>query len=337
LDQVFQTAPGRIIIATFASLISRIQQVGVAAAQHQRKLIIAGHSMSENVKIAQKLGYLELPPEVQVSMDKVGRLPPQEVAIMVTGAQGEPSAVLARMSTGQYGPLRINPGDTVIVSSHPIPGNEEMIHRTINRLFQRGAKVLYDPIAQVHVSGHASQEEQKLMLSVVRPRYFIPIHGELRHLWAHARLAQQLDIPAQNIFVVENGTVIEFSDGAAQLGERLPGGYVYVDGSSVGDVVGPQVLRDRELLSRDGFVIAIVQRSETGEFADPPEIITRGFVLEHEAEELLAGAQVTVLESLKSTGGLPAEAVREKMAHALKEYLRRETRRRSMVIPVVLE
>lgn len=343
LEQVFNTAPGRIIVATFASLISRIQQVANVAARHNRKLAIAGHSMSENVRIAQKLGYLDLPAGLFTPMNEIGRLPPSEIVVMVTGAQGEPSSVLARMSTGQYGPLKVMRGDTVVVSAHPIPGNEEMVHRTINRLFQRGAEVLYDPIAPVHVSGHASQEEQKLMLNLVRPQYFIPIHGELRHLKTHARLAQQLGILPQNTFVVENGYVIEFEprdEGRAieaHVGERVPGGYVYVDGTSVGEV-GPSVLRDRELLSRDGFVIAIVHRNaETGQVDSQPEIITRGFVFEREAEDLLAGAQVTVLESLKSTGGLPEEKLGEKMRAALNEYLYRETRRRPMVIPVVME
>ncbi len=337
LGHVFHSAPGRIIVATFASLISRIQQVANAAARHHRKLLIAGHSMSENVRIAQKLGYLELPPDILAPINDLGRLSPRQVVIMVTGAQGEPSSVLARMSTGQYGPVKITQSDTVIISAHPIPGNEEMVHRTINRLFQRGAEVLYDPIAPVHVSGHASQEEQKLMLSLTRPQYFIPIHGELRHLKAHARLAQQLGLPASNIFAVENGYVIEFDNGQARRGERVPGGYVYVDGASVGEV-GPAVLRDRELLSRDGFVVAIVHRNtETGEIDSQPEIITRGFVFEKEAEDLLAGAEVTVLESLKSTGELPEDKLREKMRNALAEYLYRETRRRPMVIPVVME
>ncbi|MBN1886925.1 MAG: ribonuclease J [Thermoflexales bacterium] len=337
LEQVFQSAPGRIIVSTFASLISRVQQVADAAARHERKLIIAGRSMSENARIAQKLGYLNMPPDILMTMNDVSKLDPTEIVLMVTGAQGEPSAVLARISTGHYGALKIVPGDTVIVSAHPIPGNEEMVHRTINRLFQRGAQVLYDPIAPVHVSGHASQEEQKLMLSLVKPAYFIPIHGELRHLKAHARLAQQLGLSAQNIFAVENGHAIEFNAGEARISERVPGGYVYVDGSSVGEV-GQALLRDREKLGRDGFATVVVQRdAATGEITGQPEIITRGFVVEREAEDLLAGAEITVIEALKSTGGLPASALEEKIRQALSEYLYRETRRRPMVIPAVIE
>jgi len=335
-DQVFRDAKGRIIVATFASLISRIQQVANVAARYNRKLVITGHSMSENVKIAQKLGYINLPEGLLVKVEEAGRLLPSETVMMVTGAQGEPSSVLARMSTGQHRQVGVQKGDTVILSAHAIPGNEEMIHRTINRLFKRGAEVLYDPIAPVHVSGHASQEEHKLMLNLVRPQYFIPIHGELRQLKAHARLAHQLGVPAQNTFIVENGYVIEFDDGEGRIGERVPGGYVYVDGSTVGDI-SPEVLRDREVLSRDGFVVAIVQRdSETGQVQGRPEIITRGFVVEHEAEDLIIGAEDAVLKTVQSNG-VNGRPLRDKVKDALAEYLYHETRRRPMVIPVVLE
>lgn len=335
-DQVFRDAKGRIIVATFASLISRIQQVANVAARYNRKLVITGHSMSENVRIAQKLGYINLPDDLLVKVEEAGRLLPSETVMMVTGAQGEPSSVLARMSTGQHRQVGVQKGDTIILSAHAIPGNEEMIHRTINRLFKRGAEVLYEPIAQVHVSGHASQEEHKLMLNLVRPQYFIPIHGELRQLKAHARLAHQLGIPAQNTFIVENGYVIEFDDGEGRIGERVPGGYVYVDGSTVGDI-SPEVLRDREVLSRDGFVVAIVQKdSETGQVQGRPEIITRGFVVEHEAEDLIIGAEEAVLKTVTSNG-VSGQGLRDKVKNALSEYLYHETRRRPMVIPVVLE
>ena len=338
-DQVFRDAKGRIIVATFASLISRIQQVANVAARYNRKLVITGHSMSENVKIAQKLGYLNLPEDLLVRVEEAGRLLPSETVMMVTGAQGEPSSVLARMSTGQHRQVGVQKGDTVILSAHAIPGNEEMIHRTINRLFKRGAEVLYDPIAPVHVSGHASQEEHKLMLNLVRPQYFIPIHGELRQLKAHARLAQQLGIPPQNIFIVENGYVIEFDEGEGRLGERVPGGYVYVDGSTVGDI-SPEVLRDREVLSRDGFVVAIVQRdSDTGQAQGRPEIITRGFVVEHEAEDLILGAEEAVLKAVEGSApnGANGKSLHDKVKDSLVDYLYHETKRRPMVIPVVLD
>jgi len=209
-ENVFRKAEGRIIVATFASLISRIQQVVSCAIRHQRKVAGAGYSMVENVDMAQRLGYLSIPPGVLVDLGEVDRLPPNKVVIIATGTQGEPSSALVRMSTGRHSRIDIVPGDTVIISARSIPGNEEMINRTVNRLFQRGADVVYEKIAPVHVSGHASQEEQKLLLNLIKPRYFVPIHGELRHLKAHARTARELGIPPSNILVVENGYVLEF-------------------------------------------------------------------------------------------------------------------------------
>ncbi|WP_376792661.1 ribonuclease J [Thermoflexus sp.] len=338
-DAAFRQAKGRIIIATFASLISRFQQVIQAALRYGRKVAFAGTSMVENVKIAQKLGYLEIPPGVLIRPDEIGRYPPHQVVIVTTGAQGEPSSVLARMAAGQHSQLRIVPGDTVIISAHPIPGNEEMVHRTINRLFQRGADVLYDPIAPVHVSGHASQEELKLMINLVRPRYFIPIHGEIRHLKAHARLAMELGIPAENIFAVENGWVIEFKDGQGQVAERVPGGYVFVDGALVGDI-GPEVLREREVLSREGFVVIVVRRDpRTGRVIGRPELITRGFTFAREAEELLAGAEELIIETVRSANGesRSRQALAHRIQTALADYLYRHTRRRPMIIPVITE
>ena len=220
------------------------------------------------------------------------------------------------------------------MSSHPIPGNEEMVHRTINRLFQRGANVLYDPIAQVHVSGHASQEEQKLMLNLVRPEYFIPIHGELRHLRAHERLAHQVGVPPQNVFVIENGQTIEFSDGEGRVGERVPGSYVFIDGSGVGDI-GPAVLRDREILGRDGFVVVTIRRNpDRGAVLDRPEIITRGFIYRKEAEELISDAEEIALRACQD-GSLGDKALKDKVQEALGNYFYRETKRRPMIIPVL--
>ncbi len=332
--QVFHNAKGRIIVGTFASLISRIQQVANATATHNRKLAFAGTSMLENVKMAQKLGYLDLPSDLTVRLEDTKNLPRDRVVIMTTGTQGEPSSVLARVSLGQHSQIQLERGDTVIMSSHPIPGNEEMVNRTINRLFQRGANVLYDPIAQVHVSGHASQEEQKLMLNLVKPEYFIPVHGELRHLRAHEALARQVGIPPQNIMVVENGYPVEFHEGEARVGERVPGGYVYIDGSGVGDV-GPSVLRDREILGRDGFVVAVVHRDpDTGELVDQPEIITKGFIHTNEAVDLISGATDMVTRITQDTS-LSDKALRERIQDKLGEYLYHETKRRPMIIPVL--
>ncbi|MGA9347803.1 MAG: ribonuclease J, partial [Anaerolineae bacterium] len=222
-EQVFQKAEGRIIVGTFASLISRIQQVINSAIRHERKVAIAGHSMVENVRMAQELGYLSIPSDVLIKLDDVGKLPQHKVVIIATGTQGEPSSALARMAIGRHPRIKIIPGDTVIISSHAIPGNEEMIHRTINRLFQQGANVMYEQISPVHVSGHASQDEQRLLIHLIKPRYFVPIHGELRHLTQHARIAQEMGVPAANTMVVENGYILEFDGESGRIGERVPG------------------------------------------------------------------------------------------------------------------
>ena len=332
--QVFSEAKGRIIVGTFASLISRVQQVANAAQRHNRKLTFAGTSMLENVKMAQKLGYLDLPGDLIVRLEDTKKMPSDRVVIMTTGTQGEPSSVLARVSIGQHSQIQIERGDTVIMSAHPIPGNEEMVNRTINRLFQRGANVLYDPIAQVHVSGHASQEEQKLMLNMVRPDYFIPVHGELRHLRAHEALARQIGIPAQNIFVAENGYSVEFDGGEGRIGQRVPGGYVYIDGSGIGDV-GPAVLRDREVLGRDGFVIAVVHRDpDSGALIDQPEIISKGFIHPEDGEDVLSGAAEVVMR-LSGDTTLSDRDLHERIKDKLSEYVYHETKRRPMIIPVL--
>ncbi len=332
--QVFREAKGRILVGTFASLISRIQQVANAAVKNNRKLAFTGTSMLENVKMAQKLGYLDLPSDLIVRLEDTKKMAPERVVIMTTGTQGEPSSVLARVSMGQHSQIQVERGDTIIMSSHPIPGNEETVNRTINRLFQRGANVLYDPIAQVHVSGHASQEEQKLMLNLVKPNYFIPVHGELRHLRAHEALARQVGIAPNNIFVVENGYAVEFSEGEARVGERVPGGYIYIDGSGVGDV-GPAVLRDREILGRDGFVLAVIHRDpETGRLVDQPELITKGFIHTDEGKDTLSGATDIIMRIAQDTA-LSDKALRDRLDDKLSEYLYHETKRRPMIIPVL--
>jgi ribonuclease J len=333
LDDVFRTAPGRIIVATFASLISRIQQVAGCALRYDRVMAIAGLSMSENVRMAQELGYLDLPPGLLVRPDDVNKLPPGKVVIMATGTQGEPSAVLGRLAHGRHRWITLLPGDTVVMSAHPVPGNEEMVNRTINRLFQRGADVLYDPIAPVHVSGHASQEEQKLLINLVRPKFFVPIHGELRHLKQHAKIAADLGIPVQNMAVVENGYVLELDKNSISVGERVPGGYVFVDGSSVGEV-GPAVIRDREALARDGIAIAIVPIDATGHVSEKPEIISRGFVRVEDSQELIEGAREAIAKSVNGYGRSP-DALRMEVEEVLSAYLYSETKRRPMVFAVV--
>jgi len=337
-DQVFRKAEGRIIIATFASLISRIQQAASACLRHGRKLSFAGFSMVENVKMARQLGYLDLPSGLIVDLGETAKMNPHDVVIMITGAQGEPSAVLGRLAAGNHKQLEIQAGDTVVISSHPIPGNEETVYRTINRLIQKGADVVYDPLLPVHVSGHAAQEEMKLLINLVRPKFFVPVHGELRQLHAHAGLAMQLGIPKENIAVVENGTVLEFTADSMKVGERIPGGYVFVDGSGVGDV-GPAVLRDREMLGRDGFVILnLTLDADTHEILEQPEFISRGFVYLPEAGDLMGEAQKTIRSVVYNHNGTStARDLRVSLEDALEHYFYNETKRRPMVFTLIHE
>jgi ribonuclease J len=335
-DQVFQKAEGRIIVGTFASLISRIQQVINASVRHERKVAITGHSMVENVRMAQELGYLSIPPDVLIKLDDVGKLPQHKVVIIATGTQGEPSSALARMAIGRHARIKIVPGDTVVISAHAIPGNEEMINRTINRLLQQGANVMHEQIAPVHVSGHASQGDQRLLIHLIKPRYFVPIHGELRHLTQHARIAQEMGVPAANTLVVENGYILEFDEESGRIGERVPGGYVFVDGSGVGDI-GPVVMRDRETLASAGFVVAVIKLDgNTGQPAGRPEIISRGFVYVRESAELIERAQDKILGVIEKSGRGRA-GIGDRVRDELGKLFYEETKRRPMIMPVIIE
>ena len=334
-EDVFRGATGRIIIATFASLISRVQIAAAAAQKFDRKLAIAGRSMRDAIKIARKLGYLDVPDDLIIDIGQVGNLPPSKVVIMVTGSHGEPSAVLGRLARGQHKQLSIMEGDTVVFSAHPIPGNEELIYRTINQLYRRGATVLYDRIAKVHVSGHASREEMKLLINLIKPVFLIPIHGELRHLKLHAEIGQTLGIPAERVAVVENGTPIDLTPYSMTVRDRLPGGYVFVDGSGVGDIGWAEV-RDRDRLAQAGYFFAVVHTDGRGGLAGPPHLSTHGFVNEKEAAELLREAEVLIIRTA-------AEAQREgkpvstaAIEGALNRFLYDETRKRPVIEVVVV-
>lgn len=334
-DDLFRNAEGRIIIASFASLISRIQQVANAAMKHGRKLAITGRSMRNNTKMARRLGYLDIPDDLLIETSDTDHYPDGKVTIMATGSQGEPGAVMGRLAMGRDRRLSVKEGDTIVLSAHPIPGNEEMIHRIINRLFQRGANVLYDQIADVHVSGHASREEMKLMINLVKPKFFVPVHGELRHLKHHAKLAQELGISAQNMAVVENGTILELDEHALKVGERVPGGYIYVQGASVGDI-GPAVIRDREKLSDSGFVVVVADTDGNGHILGQPEFISRGFADRHDSQELFEKAQETVVRTVRKYRDHPKQ-VEDKVADAVGRYLYRETGLRPVVQATVRE
>jgi len=327
LDEVFASAPARIIVASFASLISRMQQVADAAQRHNRKLAFAGTSMVDNAKIARKLGYLEISDETLVPLEQALNMDPKQVVLMCTGSQGEPSSIIGRLSAGTNRQFDLKPNDTVVLSSHPIPGNEESVSRAINRMLRRGANVIYDAIAPIHVSGHASQEEQKLLFNLVKPKNFIPIHGELRMLKRHAYLAKQVGIPEENIVIVENGNVVELEDGKLHRGERIPGGYVFVDGQSIGDI-DHGVMREREKLARSGiFLIDLNVDKYSGRLLGEPEILTRGFLSPDDAQELLPGVRNRIMDIVNG-GGLDAE---KDIASAVKSYLYNETKRRPMV------
>lgn len=330
-DQVFRTAQGRIIVATFASVISRMQQVATIAARYGRKLAFVGASMTENARMARKLGYLDIPEDLTINVEQALKMKDNQIVLMCTGSQGEPSSILGRLATGTNRQFDLKPGDTVVLSSHPIPGNEENVHRTINRLFRRGADVIYDAVAPVHVSGHASQEEQKLLINLVKPKFFIPIHGDLRQLHRHARTARELGFPAENIAVVENGQVIEFEEGRMRLGERVPGGYVFVDGSGVGDI-GPSVVREREALARDGFVMVnVTLERNANRLVNDPEIITRGFVYAREADDLLSSMNRLIASTVLVSNG----DVQDNLQQTIKTFVYNETKRRPMIFVTI--
>lgn len=334
LDEVFTKAQGRVLVATFASLISRTQQVLNAAAKHKRKLAMVGTSMVENSKLALKLGYLKDPTNVLVSLETALEMPHGKVALMMTGSQGEPSSILARLAQGNNRQFDLEAGDTVVVSAHPIPGNEEVVARTVNKLFQRGAHVIYDPLLPVHVSGHASSEEQSQLIALLKPRYFVPVHGELRMLHAHAKLAKQAGVLPDNVAVVENGTVLVFTADSMTISERVPGGYVYVDGAGVGDI-GPEVLRDRDRLANYGFVIvSLLVDSDTRQLVNKPEMISRGFVYVRDATELFNNAAERVVKAVRSN---PNGNLARHVESALTDYFYAETKRRPMVFAVVNE
>jgi ribonuclease J len=327
-EDVFLKARGRIIIASFASLVSRMQQVANAAQRHGRKLTFVGTSMIDNAKMARKLGYLDIPENLVLPIDQALGLPEDEVVIMCTGSQGEPTSIMGRLSVGTNRLFDIQEGDTVVLSSHPIPGNEENVYRTINRLFERGADVIYEAIAPVHVSGHASQEEMKLLIHLLKPKYFIPIHGEMRQLKQHQRLANMVGIPLENMAVILNGQVVEFADGQMRvLNARVPANYVFVDGSGVGDV-DPDVMREREALARDGIVMVNLTLDRGGHgLVGEPEIITHGFILPREADGLISQTRRRVADTIHRANGNLKRDVEE----TVRTYLYNETRRRPMV------
>lgn len=337
LDSVMANAPGRVIVATFASLISRVQQIIDAAVKNDRRVFVTGRSMMDNVKMAIDQHYLDAPGNIMASLEKMRKLPPEQIAIITTGAQGEPTSALTRMANGEHRHIEIMPGDTVILSSSAIPGNELLINRTIDNLYRLGANVLFSRIANVHVRGHAAQEELKLMLSLTQPTYFVPVHGEYRHLWMHSEIARSMGIPDENVFTLEDGDILQISKRDARIVDRTSADYVYVDGLAVG--LDRVVLRDRKHLSGDGVIVVIVAvDKQSGKPVGRPDVVSRGFIEEEMLEELTERARDVVVGTLSGGDGVTeASGFNNRVHDALSRFLYDETRRRPLILPVRVE
>lgn len=339
-DKIFSETKSRIIVATFASNIHRIQQIMDSAYKHGRKVAISGRSIENIVEVANELGYLKYEKGLFIDIDDIEKYSPSEIVIITTGSQGEPMSALARMSTSEHRKVEIMKDDLVIVSATPIPGNEKLISRVINQLFKRGANVIYESLADVHVSGHACQEELKLIHTLVRPKYFMPVHGEYRHLKQHSILAQKLGMDENNIFISDIGQVLEINENTARLCGYVTAGQVLVDGLGVGDV-GNIVLRDRKHLSQDGILTVVVTiEKETGRVIAGPDIISRGFVYVRESEDLMEEARNIVKVSLeKCLKNQITEwaAIKTSIKDDLREYLYEKTKRKPMILPIIME
>jgi ribonuclease J len=334
LERVFERAEGRIIISTFASNISRVQEIINVAELFERKVGLVGRSMEKNGEMARRLGYLESEADTMASIGELDKLPDDEVVICCTGTQGEPTSALVRMAAGKHPRINLRPGDTVVLSASPIPGNEELVHRTLDNLFRQGVHVLYQALTPVHVSGHASREELKLMLKLCSPKYFVPAGGEYRMLVLHKELAMELGMKAEDIFVIESGQVLEFDRDGARLGDSVPGGYIFVDGSIVGDV-GEAVLRERNHLAQGGFIVVSAAVDRKAGQAVGVDIVTRGFVFRPESDELVGEMEAFVKRVVQQAE--PGTNLSEEIRRRLSDLVYERTRRRPIVLPSVVE
>jgi ribonuclease J len=339
-EDIFGDAPGRIIIATFASNIHRIQQAIDVAVMFNRKVILSGRSMVSNAQIALDLGYLRIPENTWLKLEDLKNLNDNEVVIITTGSQGEPMSVLSRIAIDEHKNIKVKEGDVVILSAKVIPGNENSIGSIINHLFRRGADVIYEKVSEIHVSGHASKEELKLMLNLVKPKYFMPVHGEYRHKVYHARLAEKTGIPKSNIFILDNGSILEVSRETVMLNGRVTAGRIFVDGKGVGDVED-MVLRDRRRLAHDGIVIVMLAIEKlTGSIVSGPDIISRGFIFEDASQEVMNDVRelvYTTLRDLDSELIADKSLVQAKIRSVLKKYLRNTMERMPMIMPIIYE
>ena len=340
LEQIIQSSSGKVLVSTFSSSIPRIQQVVDISERCDRRVVLSGRSMIRNSQVASELGYLNLPRNAMTESDRWQDLPSDRLTFLTTGSQGEPLSALHRVALNDHKTIKIDPGDTVILSSKFIPGNERTISNLINHLYRRGAQVHYEKVSEIHVSGHASQEELKIMLQLTRPRYFVPIHGEYRHLVRHRRLAQDVGIPEQSCFILEDGDVLELTSNSAQKTTPIQVGKVFVDGKGVGDV-GDIVIRDRRHLSEDGMVLAVMAiHQQTGELVAGPDFISRGLMGVEESEEVLEHAKKVVLETLNSmsreTRADPVE-LKEEVRKTLRRFFRKKLERHPVVLPYIIE
>ncbi len=338
LNDVIYEAPGRVIVASFASNIHRLQQVFAAAEANNRKVAVVGRSMVNNVEVAQRLNYLRFKQKTLIDLSDINRLDDNQVVILTTGSQGEPMAALTRMARNAHKQVNIRLNDTVVVAASPIPGNEKSVSKTIDLLFRAGANVIYNQ-RKVHVSGHGHAEDLKLMLNLIKPKFFLPIHGEFRMQKAHSRLAQTVGVNASNIFIIENGDVVEFEKRKARMSRKVNAGNVLIDGIGVGDV-GNIVLRDRRLLSQDGVVLCVITISRKNKtIVSGPEIISRGFVYMRESEDMINEANRIVAKQLqgKLNGELDWTEMKSLIRDKLSAYLYEQTKRRPMILPIIME
>ena len=339
LARIVDESRGRIIIALFASNINRIQQIVNIAVERGKKIVFNGRSIEVAVNIARNLGYIQIPGGVEIHTDDIGRYPDDELIIITTGSQGEPMSALARMAAGNHKQIKTKKEDTIILSSKFIPGNEKAIGHIINKLYKRGANVIYEKISEIHVSGHAFQEELKLMINLTRPKYFMPIHGEYRHLFLHSRLAQQMGIPSERVLLAENGQIIEFDAAGGRVKDSVMTGRVLIDGKGVGDV-GRSVLKERRLLSEEGLVVVnLAFDEETGTVVYGPEIVSRGFVFETETGHLVEDAQCVILEIIEDVAPeVPdrIKVIRSRLQSALRQYFYFTIGRRPVILPFVM-
>lgn len=339
-EELFGKCSGRIIVTTFASNVHRIQQVICTAHKYGRKVAVVGRSMINNVKMSIDLGYMDIPGGTLIELDEIYNYTPEQVVIVTTGSQGEPMSALTRMATAEHRWVGIEPGDTVIISATPIPGNEKLVAKTIDLLFRQGAEVIYERSMGVHVSGHASQEELKMLLNIIKPKYFVPVHGEYRHLMKHAKLAQSIGIPASRIFVAENGQIIDINNKKASISRKVAAGKIMVDGLGVGDV-GNIVLRDRRQLSQDGIMIVVVTiNKDSGNVVAGPDIVTRGFVYVRESEHLIEDAKEQVrgvLDICTKKHITEWAVIKSQVRERLGKHLFVKTGRKPMILPIIME